>query len=114
MLRGGKKMAQPKITIAGKVYEMPRLKGVAWRKLMEYEKNHSELFVEDFVEQRCEFLSELYGRQFSAADLLDNLYLEEIMRSYRESVGHIMEKISGSMAEAEKNVEKGGKKEQSE
>ena len=45
----------------------------------------NEVFAEDFIEKRCEFLGEIYG--VAADALLDNLYLEEVTTLYRETTG---------------------------
>lgn len=104
-------MTKPTITIDGKTYELPRLKGGAWRKLMLFDKEHGDIFAEDFIEKRCEFLADIYGGGLTADALLDNLYLEEIAQSYRECAGYITGRISTRLEEAGKNADAGDKKE---
>lgn len=105
-------MTRPTITIDGKTYELPRLKGGAWRKLMLHDKEHGDIFAEDFIEKRCEFLADIYGGGLTAEILLDNLYLEEIIQSYRDCARYILGCISGRIEEIAKNADKGDKKEQ--
>ena len=105
-------MERPTITIEGKKYEMPRTTGREWRKLLEYDKNHNDIYAEDFIEKRCEFLAENYGAKFTADDLLDTLDIAEIAQAYRDVAGYILGRISAKMEEVEKNVSEGDKKEQ--
>ena len=100
------------ITINGTEYEMPKLTGRAWRRLLEFDKNHGDIYVEDFIEKRCEFLAEIYGAKFTADDLLDNCDIAEIMQAYRDCAGCILGSISAKLEEVEKNVDAGGKTEQ--
>lgn len=106
-------MNTPTITVDGKTYELPRLKGGAWRKLMAFEQNHNDIFTEDFVEARCEFLADIYGGGLTSDALLDNLYLEEIMQAYRDVASYIIGRLTVKLEEAEKNVDAGDKKGQS-
>ena len=105
-------MDTPRIIVDGKTYELPRLKCVAWRKLMEFQKEHGEIFTEDFIESRCEFLAEVYGGGLTAKDLLDNLYLEEIAPAYRDVASYIVGSLSARLEEVEKNADEGDKREQ--
>lgn len=104
-------MERPTITIEGKTYEMPRPKGGVWRRLLEFDKENDYIFSEDFIEKRCEFLSELYGGQFTADELLDNLYLEEIAQAYRDTLNYLIGRIAVRFEEAEKNADAGDKTE---
>ena len=105
-------MEKPRITVDGKTYELPRLKCGAWRKLMEFQKEHGEIFTEDFIESRCEFLADIFGNKFTADDLLDNLYLEEIAPAYRDVASYIVGSLSARLEEVEKNADEGDKREQ--
>ena len=100
-------MLRPKIKVAGKIYELPKPKCGMWRKMLEFDKGHGEIFAPDFVEKRCEFLAEVYGDGLTATELMDNLYLEEILPAYREVVNYILGSISTKMAQVEKNVDAG-------
>lgn len=102
-------MNTPTITVEGKIYELPRLKCEAWRKFMAFEKNHNDVFAEDFIEARCEFLADIYGGEFTADTLLYNLYLEEIVKAYRDVTKYIIACLTPKLEEAEKNVDAGGK-----
>ena len=102
-------MERPTITIEGKTYEMPKPKCGMWRKLILFDKENNDVFTEDFIEKRCEFLGEIYG--VSADLLLDNLYLEEVMTLYRETMSYIIGQLSGKLAEVTKNVSEGDKTE---
>lgn len=105
-------MNTPTIIIDNRTYELPRLKGSAWRKFMAFEKEHTEVFSEDFIETRCAFLADIFGNKFTADDLLDNLYLEEIIQAYRDVASYIIGRLSAKLEEAEKNVDAGDKTEQ--
>ncbi len=105
-------MNTPTIIIDSKTYELPRLKGSAWRKFMAFEKDHNDVFSEDFIETRCAFLADIFGGGLTADVLLDNLYLEEIIQAYRDVANYIIGRLSAKLEEAEKNVDAGDKKEQ--
>lgn len=102
-------MKKPTITIDGKTYEFPRPKYGVWYKLLEFDKNHHDIFEEGILEKRCEFIAELYGGVFTANDLLDNLYLDEIIAAYGSCVDFLLNIIQGKYAEIEKNADAGGK-----
>ena len=105
-------MGRPTINIEGKLFIMPKPKGGAWRKLMAYDKNNREVFSEDFIEKRCEFLAEAFGGGLTADYLLDNLYLDEITLAYREVTSYMLGEITPKLEEAEKNVSEGDATEQ--
>ena len=100
-------MERPTITIDGKTYECPRPKGGMWRKLLEYDKNHNEVFAEDFIEKRCEFLAEVYGNGLTADKLLDELYLDEIIADYRAVTKYLIEQLTPKLEAVEKNASAG-------
>ena len=102
-------MEKPTITINGKTYELPRPKCGVWRKLVTFEDEHGNFFVPDSIEKRCEFLAEIYGGVFSATDLLDNLFLDEIAQCYRDCVNFIISTVAGKYEKIEKNVDAGDK-----
>ena len=102
-------MNTPTIIIDEKTYELPRLKGSAWRKFMAFEKDHTEVFSEDFIETRCAFLADIFGNKFTADDLLDNLYLEEVAKAYFDVAHYIIGRLSAKLEEAEKNADAGDK-----
>lgn len=101
-------MDNPTITIGGKTYELPRPKGGAWRKLLEHDKNHNDIFAEDFIEKRCEFLAEIYGNGLTADNLLDELYLDEIIAAYREVARYTLRQVAPKLEEVQKNAVEGG------
>lgn len=105
-------MERPTITIEGKTYEMPIAKGRAWRRLLEFDKNHNDIYAEDFIENRCEFLAEIFDADFTADDLLDTLDIAEIVQAYRACAGYILGRIAAKFEEVEKNVDAGVKTEQ--
>jgi len=102
-------MERPIITVNEKKYEMPRPTGRAWRRLLEFDKNHNDIYAEDFIEKRCDFLADIYGAKFTADDLLDTFDIAEITQAYRDCAGYILGRITAKFEEVEKNVEKGGK-----
>lgn len=102
-------MGRPTITIEGKNYEMPKPKCGMWRKLILFDKENNEVFAENYIEKRCEFLGEIYG--VPADILLDNLYLEEVGKLYRETTSYIIGQLSSKLAEVTKNVSAGDKTE---
>lgn len=102
-------MERPTITIEGKTYEMPKPKAGMWRKLMLFEKENNEVFAENFIEKRCEFLGEIFS--IPEIVLLDNLYLEEVTTAYRETTGYIVGQLTGKLAEVSKNASAGDKTE---
>lgn len=102
-------MERPTITVNEETYEMPRPTGRIWRKLLEFDKNHNDIYAEDFIEKRCDFLADIYGAKFTADDLLDTFDIAEITQAYRDCAGYILGRITAKFEEVEKNVEKGGK-----
>lgn len=100
-------MDRPTITVGGKTYEMPRPKCGAWRRLLEFEKNHGKIFAEDAIEQRCEFLAEFYGGGLTADKLLDELYLDEIVPAVRAVMNYLVGTMAPKLETAEKNVSEG-------
>ena len=102
-------MERPTITVNEKTYEMPRPTGRTWRRLFEFDKNHNDIYAEDFIEKRCEFLAEIYGAKFTADDLLDTFDIAEITQAYRDCAGYILGRITAKFEEVEKNADKGGK-----
>ena len=105
-------MKKPTITIDGKIYELPRPKCGVWRKLLECDKNHGEVFAEDFIEKRCEFLAEVYGNGLTVDKLLDELYLDEIIADYRAVTKYLIEQLTPKLEEVEKNASEGDAKTQ--
>lgn len=101
-------MKRPTITIDGKTYELPKPKCGVWRKLLEHDKNNREVFTEDFIENRCAFLAEAFGGGLTMEFLLDNLYLEDALRIYREVLTFIIGELTPKLEEAEKNGGAGG------
>ena len=101
-------MERPTITIGGKTYELPRPKCGAWRRLLEFDKNHGNLFTEDAIEKRCEFLAEMYGGDLTADKLLDELYLDEIIPAFRAVTSYLVDTARPKLEAAEKNASKGG------
>lgn len=101
-------MKRPTITINGKTYELPKPKCGVWRKLLEHDKNNREVFTEDFIENRCAFLAEAFGGGLTMEFLLDNLYLEDALRIYREVLTFIIGELTPKLEEAEKNGGAGG------
>lgn len=100
-------MEQPTITVDGQTYKMPRPKCGAWRRLLEFDKNHGNLFTEDAIEQRCEFLAEMYGGDLTADKLLDELYLDEIVSIYRKTTRYLVAVGTSRNEEIEKNASEG-------
>lgn len=96
-------MKRPTITINGKKYELPKPKCGVWRKLMEADKNTREVFSEDFIENRCEFLAEAFGGGLTTEFLLDNLYLEDAAQAYREVTKFMIGELTPKLEETEKN-----------
>lgn len=97
-------MKRPTITIEGKTYELQRPKGVAWRKLLETDKNTREVFSEDFIENRCAYLALAFGDGLTEEYLLNNMYLDEIMQAYREAVNYYIGQIvAPKLEKSEKN-----------
>lgn len=105
-------MERPTITVDEKMYEMPRPTGRAWRRLLEFDKNHNDIYAEDFMEKRCEFLAEIYGAKFTADDLLDTFDIAEIAQAYRDCAEYILGRITAKLEEVEKNAGKDAKTEQ--
>ena len=100
-------MDRPTITIGGKTYELPRPKCGAWRRLLEFDKNHGNLFTEDAIEKRCEFLAEMYGGDLTADKLLDELYLDEIIPAFRAVTSYLVGTMTPKLEAAEKNASEG-------
>ena len=100
-------MDRPTITVAGQTYEMPRPKCGAWRRLLEFEKNHGNYFAEDAIEQRCEFLAEFYGGGLTTDKLLDELYLDEIIPAFRAVASYLVGTMTPKLEAAEKNASEG-------
>ena len=105
-------MTRPTMTVAGKTYEMPNPKAGMWRKLMTFDKEQKNIFDEDFIERHCGFLAEIYGGGLTAEKLIEELPLEEVMKSYREVSNYLLKMLTAKLGEAEKNVEAGDKTEQ--
>ncbi len=101
-------MDRPTITIGGKTYELPRPKSGIWRRLLEFDKNHGNIFSEDAIEQRCEFLAEMYGGDLTADKLLDELYLDEIVSIYHKTTRYLVAVGTSRNEEIEKNASEGG------
>lgn len=102
-------MERPQIVVNEKTYEMPKTVGRVWRKLFEYDNAHSDMYTEDFIEKRCEYLAEAYGNQFTADDLLDTLDIAEITQAYRDCARYILGRVKAKYEEVEKNVDAGDK-----
>lgn len=100
-------MERPTITIDGKTYELPRPKCGVWRKLLELNKNHGNLFAEDAIEKRCEFLAEMYGGDLTADKLLDELYLDEIVPAVRAVTSYLVNTTKPRLEATEKNASEG-------
>ena len=100
-------MERPTITIGGKTYELPRPKCGAWRRLLEFDKNHGNLFTEDAIEKRCEFLAEMYGGDLTADKLLDELYLDEIVPAVRAVTSYLVSTTTPRLEVTEKNASEG-------
>ncbi|MBR1807174.1 MAG: hypothetical protein IJ774_12425 [Selenomonadaceae bacterium] len=100
-------MDRPTITIGGKTYELPRPKGGIWRRLLEFDKNHGNIFSVDAIEQRCEFLAEMYGGDLTADKLLDELYLDEIVSIYNKTTRYLVAVGTSRNEEIEKNASEG-------
>lgn len=103
-------MTTPTITIEGKTYEMPRPKGRAWRKWVEFDEKLEDTATVEVIEKRCEYLSDVYGLPTDV--LLDNLYLDEITQAYRDVMSYLILLVSGKLEEVEKNVGEGDKTKQ--
>ena len=98
-------MQRPIIIIDGKRYELPQLKGSAWRKLVAADKEQ-DIFAEDFIEKRCQFLADIFGGDLTADILLDNMPLEDIVQAYRDVAAYIIGRITARYEDIEKNVSK--------
>ena len=105
-------MKNPTITIDGKTYELPRPKCGVWRKLMEHDKNNNDVFAEDFIEKICEYLAAAFGGELTAEFLLDNMYLEDAMQTYRDTRQFIFDTLKPKLEEVEKNASAGDAKTQ--
>ena len=100
-------MERPTITIGGKTYELPRPKGGMWRRLLEFDKNHGNIFTEDAIEKRCEFIAAMYGGDLTADKLLDELYLDEIVSIYHKTTRYLVAVGTSRNEEIEKNAGEG-------
>ena len=100
-------MERPTITIDGKTYEMPRPKCGVWRRLLEFNKNHGNIFTEDAIEKRCEFIAEMYGGDLTADKLLDELYLDEIIPAFQAVIRYLVSTTRPKLEVSEKNASEG-------
>ena len=100
-------MERPTITVDGKTYELPRPKCGVWRRLLEFDKNHGNIFTEDAIEKRCEFIAEMYGDGLTADKLLDELYLDEIIPAFRAVTSYLVSTTRPRLEATEKNASEG-------
>ena len=80
-------MATPTITINGKEIEMKKLTARIWRETTKINEKRKDISSVDAIDIYCAVIATAFG--VTADEILDNLYIEDIMPKYFEVLNFI-------------------------
>lgn len=97
-------MKLPEIEINGVKYAMKKPKARDWSAYAKFEGERKNIPLIEYVDKLCEFLATQF-EGVTADDLLDNLELGEVQKTYRECSTYFWDMLTGKFEEIEKNSE---------
>lgn len=80
-------MNTPTITINGKEIQMPKLTARVWKETTKINEKRKDLSYVDAINVYCEVIAIAFG--VTADEVLDNLYVEDVMPKYFEVLKEI-------------------------
>ena len=88
-------MATPTITINGKEIEMKKLTARIWRETTKENEKRKDLSSAEAIDIYCAVIATAFG--VTADEVLDNLYIEDIMPKYFEVLNSINTLITAKL-----------------
>lgn len=88
-------MATPTITINGKEIEMKKLKARIWRETSKINEKRKDISSVDAIDIYCAVIAVVFS--VTADEVLDNLYIEDVMPKYFEVLNVINTLITSKL-----------------
>lgn len=96
-------MSLPQIEINGVTYTMKKPKARDWTAYAKFEDEKRKTPLIEYVDKLCAFLATQFEGDLTADMLLDNLYLEEVQKAYRDCSKYFWDMLTGKLEDLEKN-----------
>lgn len=96
-------MKLPQFEINGVTYTMKKPKARDWAAYAKFDDVRQKIPLTEYIDKICEFIATQFDGDLTADFLLDNLFLEEVQKIYRECSTYFWNMLTGKFEEIEKN-----------
>lgn len=87
---------------------MPEPKAKLWRVFAEFEGGKKDLTAEQYVEQHCRMISEMYEGAVTVEELLEGMALSEVIPTYKAASSFLTAMLYAKLEALEKKEEEVG------